>query len=201
VRILQTGVAHAVSIFHDPGAGDGDSTAEALDVVSTNPLDSTVGVRGREEGRGTVKITHEKPAASDGNAAALSIGLLGEGTAAQGIFIGNDAGNPTTGPLLHIRNGGPDAERLVLTADGQLQLPAPASAVQARIVQGANLLLDSETADPPAPAAQQARLYVKDGKLVVQYNSGDAVLYTTIRLDSPGPYPSVQVVTTDTAAP
>jgi hypothetical protein len=123
VRIQNTGTATTVSILHDPAGGAGDSSAEALDIVSTNPLDTTLGVRGREEGRGTVKITHEKPARPDANAAALSIALTGAGTAAQGIFIGNDAGNPTTGPLLNIRNGGPSAKRLVLTADGKLQLP------------------------------------------------------------------------------
>ena len=123
VRIQNSGTASTVSIFHDPAGGAGDSSAEAVDIVSTNPLDTTLGVRGREEGRGTVKITHEKPARSDANAAALSIALTGAGTAAQGIFIGNDAGNPTTGPLLNIRNGGPDAKRLVLTADGKMQLP------------------------------------------------------------------------------
>ena len=123
VRIQNAGTANTVSIFHDPAGGAGDSSAEAVDIVSTNPLDTTLGVRGREEGRGTVKITHEKPARSDANAAAISIALTGAGTAAQGIFIGNDAGNPTTGPLLNIRNGGPDAKRLVLTADGKMQLP------------------------------------------------------------------------------
>ena len=123
VRIQNAGTANTVSIFHDPAGGAGDSSAEAVDIVSTNPLDTTLGVRGREEGRGTVKITHEKPARPDANAAALSIALTGAGTAAQGIFIGNDAGNPTTGPLLNIRNGGPDAKRLVLTADGKVQLP------------------------------------------------------------------------------
>ena len=123
VRIQNSGTATTVAILHDPAGGAGDSSAEAVDIVSTNPLDTTLGVRGREEGRGTVKITHEKPARSDANAAALSIALTGAGTAAQGIFIGNDAGNPTTGPLLNIRNGGPDARRLVLTADGKMQLP------------------------------------------------------------------------------
>jgi hyaluronoglucosaminidase len=123
VRIQNSGTASTVAILHDPAGGAGDSSAEAVDIVSTNPLDTTLGVRGREEGRGTVKITHEKPVRSDANAAALSIALTGAGTAAQGIFIGNDAGNPTTGPLLNIRNGGPDAKRLVLTADGKMQLP------------------------------------------------------------------------------
>ena len=123
VRVQNSGTATTVAILHDPAGGAGDSSAEAVDIVSTNPLDTTLGVRGREEGRGTVKITHEKPARSDANAAALSIALTGAGTAAQGIFIGNDAGNPTTGPLLNVRNGGPDAKRLVLTADGKMQLP------------------------------------------------------------------------------
>src|SRR4051794_9668020 len=107
VRIENAGTAHTLSIYHDPAGGAGDPTAEALDVVSTNPLDTTVGVHGREEGRGTVKIMHEKPAGSDADASALSICLLGGGTEAQGIFIGNDAGNVTTGRLLNIRNGGP----------------------------------------------------------------------------------------------
>src|SRR4029079_8323985 len=33
VRIQNSGIAHAVSIFHDPAGGAGDATAEALDVV------------------------------------------------------------------------------------------------------------------------------------------------------------------------
>lgn len=123
VRIQNAGTAHAVSILHDPAGGAGDSSAEAVDIVSTNPLDTTLGVQGQEEGRGTVKITHEKPARPDANAAAISIALQGAGTACQGIFIGNDAGNPTTGKLLNIRNGGPSAKRLALTADGKLELP------------------------------------------------------------------------------
>ena len=123
VRIQNAGTAHTVSIFHDPAGGAGDPTAEAVDIVSTNEQDTTLGVRGRETGRGTVKITHGKPNGSDDNASALSIALEGAGTASQGIFIGNDADNPTTGDLLHIRNGGPGTERLRLTADGQLELP------------------------------------------------------------------------------
>jgi len=226
VRIQQAGAAHAVSIFHNPAAGAGDSSAEALDVVSTNVLDSAVGIRGQEAGRGTVKITHVKPASPDANAAALSIGLLGAGTQCQGIFIGNDAGNATSGPLIHIRNGGPGSERLVLTGDGRLELPVPDRAgglligsdanlyrsaqgalatdgvIQARVTQGESLLLDAGADDPPAPVAdRQIRLYLKDNKLVIQWNKGGSVLYTTIPLDSVAPYPAVQAVTTDTRAP
>jgi hyaluronidase-like protein HylP len=123
VRIQNAGTAHTVSIFHDPAAGAGDPTAEALDIVSTNEQDTALGVRGRETGKGTVKITHGKPAGSDANASALSIALEGAGTACQGIYIGNDANNPTTGDLLHIRNGGPGTDRLRLTAPGRLALP------------------------------------------------------------------------------
>jgi Hyaluronidase protein (HylP) len=122
VRIQNSGTAHTVSIFHDPAGGAGDPTAEAVDIVSTNEQDTTLGVRGRETGKGTVKITHGKPGGSDADASALSIALEGADTACQGIYIGNDADNPTTGDLLHIRNGGPGTERLRLTAPGRLEL-------------------------------------------------------------------------------
>ncbi len=200
MRIQNAGLAHTVSIYHDPAGGAGDPTAEALDVVSTNPLDTTVGVHGREEGRGTVKITHEKPAGPDANASALSICLIGNGTAAQGIYIGNDAGIATTGPLLNIRNGGPGSERLVLTADGRLDLPVPGPQAGLMIGSDASLYrsarqmlatagglevrtllahqsvtISVRLANPPAPtAAAQARMYVKGAKLVVQWNNGSA---------------------------
>jgi hypothetical protein len=122
VRIENAGTAHTVSIYHNPAGGAGDSTAEAVDIVSTNPLDTALGVEGREQGRGTVKITHTKPAGGDSDAAALSIALEGAQTGCQGIFIGNETGDATTGNLLNIRNGPPGTERLVLTAAGQVEL-------------------------------------------------------------------------------
>jgi hypothetical protein len=227
VRVENSGVAHTVSIFHDPADGAGDPTAQALDVVSTNPLDTTFGVHGREEGRGTVKVTHEKPAGTDADASALSICLIGDGTAAQGIFVGNDAGIATTGPLLNIRNGGAGSERLVLTADGQLQLPVRgatggiligddarlyraahqivgiAGGLEVRsVIAHSGLTLSAKSANLPAPPPlSQARVYVKAAKLVVQWNDGSNTLYTTIPLDTPGPYPAVPNVTTDTTPP
>jgi hypothetical protein len=227
VRIQNAGLAHTVSIFHDPAGGAGDATAEALDVVSTNPLDTTVGVHGREEGRGTVKVTHEKPAGADADASALSICLLGDGTAAQGIFIGNDAGNATTGPLLNIRNGGPGTERLVLSADGVMELPVRGSLggivigsdahlyrgapkvvtiaggleVRSLLAHSAVTLTSKPSNLPPPPPLTQARVYVKGAKLVVQWNDGSNTLYTTIPLDTPGPYPAAPTVTTDTTPP
>jgi hypothetical protein len=227
VRVENRGTAHTVSIFHDPAGGAGASIAEALTVVSTNALDTAVGVHGREEGKGTVKITHEKPDGPDSNASALSIALLGQGTAAQGIYVGNDAGNQTTGPLLHIRNGGPGTERLVLSAEGQVELPvrgplgglvigsdaslyrsaagvlSTTGAIEARsALLHTALVLSSKAANPPPPSpGTQARLYVKDAKLVVQWNDGQKALYTTVELDSAGPYPATPRVTTDTTPP
>ena len=212
VRIANAGVAHAVSIFHNPAAGSGDSTAEALDVVSTNPLDTTVGVRGQEEGRGTVKITHQKPANPDPNAAALSLALEGAGTAAQGIFIGNDVGNVTTGHLLNLRNGGPGTERLILTADGQLRLAiqGPGGGLlmgtDANLYRAAPATLGTDgallaTSFGLSDGTSQARIYIRDRKLVVEWTDGSSTLYTTIPLDSPGPYPAAATPTTDTTAP
>jgi hypothetical protein len=65
-----------------------------------------------------------------------------------------------------------------------------------------SLTLEQESADPAPPApARQARLYVRNGKLVVQWNDGARTLYTTIPLGTPGPYPVSCEVTTDTVAP
>jgi Hyaluronidase protein (HylP) len=226
VRVENAGIGHTVSVFHDPAGGAGDSNAEAITVESTNVLDTTVGVRGREQGKGTVKVTHEKPDGADAGASALSIALLGSGTACQGIFIGNDAGNPTTGPLLNIRNGGAGTERLVLSADGRMELPVQGSlgglliGSDARLYRSAtgvlatpggleartlivhnSLTLAGRTSNPPAPLPGAAHLYVKGSKLVIQWNDGQRALYTTIALDSAGPYPAISPVTTDTAPP
>ena len=226
VRIENSGTAHTVSVLHDPAGGAGASPAEALAIESTNPLDTAVGVRGREQGKGTLKITHEKPVGADANASALSIALLGDGTACQGIYIGNDAGNPTSGPLLNIRNGGPGTERLVLTADGQAELPvegpggglvigsdanlyrtapgvlATDGRLQARSAAVRALNLAPRAATPPTPASgSQATVYVKGAKLVVQWSTPEKVLYTTVELDTPGPYPATPRVTTGTTPP
>jgi len=65
-----------------------------------------------------------------------------------------------------------------------------------------SVTVESESSHPPAPdSGTQARLYVKDGKLVIQWNRGGTVLYTTIALDSAGPYPAAPAVITDTVAP
>jgi hypothetical protein len=112
------GRANAVEIV---SAADGPSS-NALSVVSRNPQDTSVGIRGRETARGTLKVTHEKPEAGDANAAAISIKLEGAaaGTAAQGIFLDTDVapdGTGTTGKLVNLRNAG--KQRFAVTADGK----------------------------------------------------------------------------------
>ena len=159
VRIQNAGTAHCVSIFHDPAGGAGDPSAEALDIVSTNEHDTALGVRGRETGKGTVKVTHGKPVGPDADASALSIALEGVGTACQGIYIGNDADNPTTGDLLHIRNGGPGTERLRLTADGQLEVPVGAVEAQAlRLTAPAAAVIGARHVAAQLPVTSTIRL-------------------------------------------
>jgi hypothetical protein len=65
-----------------------------------------------------------------------------------------------------------------------------------------SVTLSAKATNPPAPLpGTQAHLYVKGGKLVILWNNGQQPLYTTIPLDSPGPYPATPVVTTDTTPP
>jgi hypothetical protein len=113
-------------------------------------------------------------------------------------FKGRGAGNYSLrsfGNAVHMRHSGGVSLGAQATPETVLHLRGNAS------VHG-SLTVDSEPANAPAPAAgTQARLYVKAGKLVIQWNRGGTVLYTTIPLDSPGPYPVSPAVTTDTAAP
>jgi hypothetical protein len=111
LSIAYNGSSHAATITQN---GTTSSAAEALVVTSQNPLDSTLGVSGRELSRGTIKATHTG-SGDDGDASALSLNLAGTGTAAQGIFL--DAPLSTTGKLLNLRNGG--QQELVVTADGK----------------------------------------------------------------------------------
>ena len=100
------GSGHAVTIDRGQGRPGSDS-ALALPVVSRNPADTSVGVRGRQTGRGTPKVTHEKPRGAGGNdasAAGLSIKLEAAGTAAKGLFV--DSRPATAGRLADVRDAG-----------------------------------------------------------------------------------------------
>ena len=99
------------------------------------------------------------------------------------------------GKGVHMRHSGGVSLGAQATPDTLLHLHGNARA-------HGSLTVESESSNPPDPASgSQARLYVKDGKLVIQWNRNGTTLYTTIRLDSPGPYPASPAVTTDTVAP
>ena len=126
--------------------------SNGLTVASTNQTDTAAGISGYEQGRGTLRVTHNYPGVADANASALSISVLGAGTAAQGIFL--DAPNGTTGKLLNIRNGG--AEKFTLYSDGRIDL--------------------TEQSSCTAPASGRVRLCLKaGGALVAKYPDGHEV--------------------------
>ncbi|MCZ2109489.1 MAG: hypothetical protein LC118_07970 [Dehalococcoidia bacterium] len=108
--------------------GTGNANVAALNVVSANEANSAMWLTGHETNRGTLKIAHVgKGDGSDANASAISIDLQTAGTASQGIFMDATDG-ATTGNLLEIRNGGGSANRLRLTAAGNLIIKAPNAA-------------------------------------------------------------------------
>lgn len=110
VKLDVNGILRASQIY------SGTTTApEILAIVSTDEDNSAVGFVGQESGKGTLKITHNKPSVSDANASGLSISLAGTGTAAKGIFIDAPDGG-TTGNLLQLRNNGTD--QVVIDKDG-----------------------------------------------------------------------------------
>jgi hypothetical protein len=115
-RITNTTSSHALQILNNT---TNDSSCEALDIVSANEADTTVGIKGVEAGRGTIKVTHMKPpsGADDTNASALSIRVNGVGTAAQGIFLDTED-TPTTGKLVNFRQKG--VERFTIGPDGDI---------------------------------------------------------------------------------
>lgn len=80
-----------------------DSSSQTVNIVSSNPNDSTVGINGVESSKGTIKIVHSGNG-SDSTASAISIDLSGLNTASQGIFIDSTFG--TSGDLVKFRNAG-----------------------------------------------------------------------------------------------
>lgn len=116
LSLANSSSSHAAQITNNT---TGDSSSEALDVISNNEDDTCFGLRGVEKGRGTIKATHLKPpsGADDANASVLSLRINGAGTAAQGIFVDSEDG-ATTGKLINWRQAG--IERFVLGADGDI---------------------------------------------------------------------------------
>lgn len=108
------GTSHSISVNHQ-GTG---ANSSGINIASNNTAASTLQVSGVETGRGSIKVSHTG-SGTDANASALSIDLLGTGTAAQGIFVTSTTG-PTTGALVHLRNGGTGA-LVEVTATGDMK--------------------------------------------------------------------------------
>jgi hypothetical protein len=101
----------------------------------------------------------------------------------------------SSGDAVHMRHSGGVSLGAQATPDTLLHLRGNASA-------HGSLTIEAESANPPAPApGAQARIYVKGATLVIQWNRSGTVLYTTIPLDTAGPYPARPAITTDTVAP
>jgi hypothetical protein len=156
------GASHAVMIVNRSTT----NASNALGVVSENVADTALGVRGRESGRGTVKITHEKPdGVADGNASAISIvlGKVNSGdtaSAAQGIFLDSD--HTTTGRLIQTRQNG--SEVWTIGPTGYMDM--------------------REQTDPAAPAANFARMFTRDNgsgktQLCVRFATGAVQVIST----------------------
>lgn len=118
IAVDYLGTNHAMTIAH---GGTGASSL-ALSIVSTNESDTALGVTGPPSGRGTIKVTHNKPAGADTNASLISGLINGAGTACQGIFIDTEAGVTTTGKLIALRQNG--AEVFSVAPDGKVSISA-----------------------------------------------------------------------------
>lgn len=126
----ESATEHAATIYQ---AGTSGTDVSALNVVSDNEDGSAVQIRGHELNRGTVKITHEGQAdGTDNSAAALSIDLQTDGTAAQGIFVTATEG-ATDGNLLTLRNNGRDD--FVVKGNGRVGVGVATGATPAGAVE------------------------------------------------------------------
>lgn len=111
------GLSNAVEIV----SNSNDSSSNALAVTGNNINDSTVGIIGYELGKGTIKVTHNRPGSgNDQNASGLSIDLKGVGTRAQGVYVDSTETGGTLGNLLRLRNQSID--QFVVGPQGNLTL-------------------------------------------------------------------------------
>ena len=166
------GTSNAVEIS-STGTG---ITGNALNVVSTNPNDSTLGVNGAEVSRGTVKIVHNYPGQADINASALSLRANGAGTSAQGIFFDSDSG--TTGNLMKFRNAG--ADKFVMGPNGSLytsqNLQVGSTTGDVGGGQGVIGLKQAAVVPSANPAAGGVILYADQG--VLKWRDPSGTVYT-----------------------
>jgi hypothetical protein len=114
LHVDYAGTGAAVEISNTGTGTNGNS----LNVISTNPNESTVGINGAEIGKGTLKVVHNYPGQADPNASALSLRANGVGTSAQGIFFDAEDVGGTTGNIMKMRNAGVD--QFIMAPNGGL---------------------------------------------------------------------------------
>jgi hypothetical protein len=178
---------HAMLVHQAATSGSG----VALNIVSDNPEDSTVYVKGHEKSRGTVKVTHVGSAdGTDVKASALSIDLVTAGTAAQGIFVTATQG-PTAGNLICLRNNGRDdfvvkgSGRVGVGLDtganpwAQLHVVQRPGTGSALMVEGVVRLVNVASAPAGIDSRGGGALYVQDGALKWLGPSGEPVTIAT----------------------
>lgn len=146
--IETNGTSYGLKVSHSGTT----ATANCILCESTNPSDSSLGVTGFESGRGTIKVTHNKPVASDANASCISCDIAGAGTAAQGLYIDSSGG--TTGKLIQLRNS--NVEKFNVGPDGSVMLGTVSST--------------------PATNAAGGILYVEGG--VLKFKNPSGTVYT-----------------------
>lgn len=111
-----TNNVHTVTIWNaSTTAGD---NSVALNLVSDNPLASTIYIGAVNTQRSALKITHTGQSdGSDSNASAIGVDLVGAGSAANGLSIINT--NTTTGNLIQVRNN-TGLEDFVIKGSGRI---------------------------------------------------------------------------------
>lgn len=162
VRIENDGTSPALDINQTIA---NNTAAVALNIVSANVGDTTLGVSGVETARGTVKVTHTGTG-SDANASAISIDMAGAGTLAQGIFM--DYTNAAPGanvPMVNLRHSGTERFKLINKAVDTIGAANLLlfGATEPATGQGGITLPNAAVA--PAAVANNGTLYVSAGAL------------------------------------
>ncbi|MFE9026222.1 hypothetical protein ACFYOA_08160 [Streptomyces iakyrus] len=180
-----TANGHAITAWMAATSG----TGSALNAVSDNPGFSAMQVSGKELDTGTIKVTHQRVSElNDAGAAALSIDLIGTGTAAQGIFINStieraDGVAGTTGNLITVRNR-KGYEDFKLAGNGRLSMGAA-------IGYNPTALVDLRMPDTAVPALVTRAAGTTGANLAEWQRSTDGAVRTRIT-------PTCQLVTLET---
>jgi hypothetical protein len=180
-----TTAGHAITAWMAATSG----TGSALNAVSDNPGFSAVQVSGKETNTGTIKVTHDRAgAADDSGAAALSVDLVGAGTAAQGLFINStidraDGERGTTGNLITVRNT-KGKDDLRMAANGRI-------AMGGAIGYNPTAMLDLRVPDTTTPAMVVRAAGTTGSNLMEWQRSTDGATRTRIT-------PTCQIVTLET---